>query len=101
MEEEGIGLVLARAIELRFKIGNCIHKATSTPSLGPEQEDGNKQGGGEGQEEEEEEEEAEEEMERLLNISDALQSLENQLSSLQVFGLLPPFFFIRVFLLKP
>ncbi|KAF5448755.1 hypothetical protein F2P56_029260 [Juglans regia] len=83
MEEEGIGLVLARATELRFKISNCIHKATSTPSHGPEQEDGNKQGG-EGQEEEEEEEEAEEEeMERLLNISDALQSLETQLSSLQ------------------
>lgn len=100
MEEEGIGLVLARATELRFKISNCIHKATSTPSHGPEQEDGKKQGGGEGQEEEEEEEE-EEEMERLLNISDALQSLETQLSSLQVFGLTPPFFFIRVFLLKP
>ncbi|KAG2705557.1 hypothetical protein I3760_05G060700 [Carya illinoinensis] len=82
MEEEGIGLVLARATELRFKISNCIHKATSTPSHGPEQEDGKKQGGGEGQEEEEEEEE-EEEMERLLNISDALQSLETQLSSLQ------------------
>lgn len=76
MEEEGIGLVLARATELRFKISNCIHKATTTPTGGREQEGGEK-------EQEEEEEEDVEEMERLLNISDALESLETQLSSLQ------------------
>uniref|UniRef100_A0A7N2MZ23 Uncharacterized protein n=1 Tax=Quercus lobata TaxID=97700 RepID=A0A7N2MZ23_QUELO len=77
MEEEGIGLVLAKATELRFKISNCIHKATTNSTNGlPEQEVTDK-------DEEEEEEQEQEEMERLLNISDALESLENQLSSLQ------------------
>ena len=77
MEEEGIGLVLAKATELRFKISNSIHKATTSSTNGlPEQEVTDK--------DEEEEEQEQEEMERLLNISDALESLENQLSSLQV-----------------
>ncbi|KAJ6310615.1 hypothetical protein OIU76_015358 [Salix suchowensis] len=30
MEDEGIEAVLAKAIDLRLKIGNCIHKATTT-----------------------------------------------------------------------
>ncbi|KAK7393210.1 hypothetical protein VNO78_21740 [Psophocarpus tetragonolobus] len=54
MEEEGIGLVLARATELRLKISNCIHRADEDAT------------------------------ERLLNICDALEALETQLSSLQV-----------------
>nr|XP_023887113.1 uncharacterized protein LOC111999224 [Quercus suber] len=79
MEEEGIGLVLAKATELRFKISNCMHKATTRSTNGlPEQEVTDK---------DEEEEQEQEEMERLLNISDALESLENQLSSLQVLQL--------------
>lgn len=81
MEEEGIGLVLARATELRLKIGNCIHRAT-TPykvkrNLSPGRENGVQ---GEAEEGEEDEVEAQ----RLLNICDALESLETQLSSLQV-----------------
>ncbi|KAM6541730.1 hypothetical protein CsatB_006177 [Cannabis sativa] len=84
MEEEGIGLVLARATELRLKIGNCIHKATSPrkfqDDLLLEKENG-VHGGGLGEEEEEEGEE--EEAQRLLSICDALESLETQLSSLQ------------------
>ncbi|KAF5727226.1 hypothetical protein HS088_TW22G00915 [Tripterygium wilfordii] len=91
MEEERIGVVLAKAVELRLKIGNCIHEAT-TPS---------KQKTQQGQDAEEEEEESiyvngdkylfqnheteddDQEAERLLSIRDALESLESQLSSLQ------------------
>ncbi|OIW08697.1 hypothetical protein TanjilG_03373 [Lupinus angustifolius] len=62
MEEEGIGLVLARATELRLKISNCIHTAT-TPDNDEDYDDAT---------------------ERLLNICDALEALETQLSSLQV-----------------
>ncbi|CAJ1933439.1 unnamed protein product [Sphenostylis stenocarpa] len=67
MEEEGIGLVLARATELRLKISNCIHRATTTtngPSPHADDDD--------------------DATERLLNICDALEALETQLSSLQV-----------------
>jgi len=67
MEEEGIGLVLARATELRLKINNCIQKPTSSPN---------------GLLEDDEDEDA---TDRLLNICDALEALETQLSSLQVF----------------
>lgn len=66
MEEEGIGLVLARATELRLKIGNCIHRATAnSPSPHADDDD-------------------DDATERLLNICDALEALETQLSSLQV-----------------
>ncbi|KAG4973857.1 hypothetical protein JHK87_030678 [Glycine soja] len=66
MEEEGIGLVLARATELRLKISNCIQRATANgPSLHADDDD-------------------DEATERLLNICDALEALETQLSSLQV-----------------
>lgn len=68
MDEEGIGVVLARASELRSKFTNCIHKATTQ---GDEVEEG------------EEKEEGEAASETLLNIRDALESLESQLSSLQ------------------
>ncbi|GMY05880.1 plastid division protein PDV2-like [Fagus crenata] len=78
MEDEGIGLVLARATELRLKINNCIHKATTTTSINglPQQQTADKY-------EEEDQEQEQEEMERLLNICDAFESLESQLSSLQ------------------
>ncbi|KAK7312367.1 hypothetical protein VNO77_36166 [Canavalia gladiata] len=66
MEEEGIGLVLARATELRLKISNCIRRATdngASPHADDDDDDAT---------------------ERLLNICDALEALETQLSSLQV-----------------
>ncbi|KAL2328920.1 hypothetical protein Fmac_022347 [Flemingia macrophylla] len=66
MEEEGIGLVLARATELRLKINNCIHRATAN-GTSPHAEDDD-----------------DDATERLLNICDALEALETQLSSLQV-----------------
>ncbi|KAF8013615.1 hypothetical protein BT93_I1464 [Corymbia citriodora subsp. variegata] len=75
MEEEGIGLVLARATELRLKISNCVHRATTdsaAPPPGEKQEDGEVNEAEEG-----------EEAERLFNICDALETLESQLSSLQ------------------
>ncbi|OWM83779.1 plastid division protein PDV2 [Punica granatum] len=71
MDEEGIGLVLARATELRLNITNCIHRATSNGAM-QRQEEGVKEAEEEG-----------EEMEKLLNICDALEALESQLSSLQ------------------
>ncbi|KAJ7967369.1 plastid division protein PDV2-like [Quillaja saponaria] len=94
MEEEGIGLVLARATELRLKISNCIHKATSTPDQPPnghfaaeEQGDGNQDLCSRSPIEMNDAEDEDEEAERLLNIADALESLETQLSSLQALQL--------------
>ncbi|CAL9022087.1 unnamed protein product [Prunus brigantina] len=80
MEEEGIGLVLARATELRLKISNCIHKANDPA---PKRENGIQADGEAGDEDREEEEEDDDEAHKLFNICDALESLENQLSSLQ------------------
>lgn len=77
MDEDGIGLVLARAAELRLKINKCIHKASSSPDK-QEKEEGVVANG------EEEEEDYCEESERLLGIHQALESLEAQLSNLQV-----------------
>ncbi|KAL7602053.1 plastid division protein PDV2 [Lactuca sativa] len=73
MEEDGIGMVLARASELRSKITNCIHNASSIDATTLE-------GGTEYKEEADDEEE---EAESLLNIRDSLEVLEAQLSSLQ------------------
>ncbi|KAJ0076804.1 hypothetical protein Patl1_36313 [Pistacia atlantica] len=85
MDEEGIGLVLARAAELRLKISNCIHKATT----GKQQEgdvavvvNGVKKNPDE-KVAEEEEEDYDEEAEKLLNIQLALEPLEAQLGNLQ------------------
>ncbi|KAI9127858.1 hypothetical protein K1719_000851 [Acacia pycnantha] len=84
MEDEGIGVVLARATELRLKISNCIHRASPTAhsapngSLTTEPSDENQEVN------DAEDDDNDEETERLLNICDALESLENQLSSLQV-----------------
>ncbi|ESQ50925.1 hypothetical protein EUTSA_v10022794mg [Eutrema salsugineum] len=94
-DEEGIGLILARATELRLKISDCIDSSSTAVS-----EDG---GGNEnpspGERKKDENignqdkdfdsissadvEEEEEEAERLLRIRDALESLESQLAALQ------------------
>ncbi|CAK9142611.1 unnamed protein product [Ilex paraguariensis] len=84
MDEDRIGLILARASELRSKITNCIHKA---PALESDHFT---------TKEEREGEEEEEEAESLLNIRDALESLEAQLSSLQVCSFFLTFFSLFV-----
>ncbi|XP_047327069.1 plastid division protein PDV2-like [Impatiens glandulifera] len=90
MDEDGIELALARASELRAKITNCIHKASANQTLNSLQEGqdrenvdtyGIRSNGTQAEDEEEEEEEAA--VESLLNIRDALESLEGQLTSLQ------------------
>lgn len=95
-DEEGIGLILARATELRLKISDSI-ASSSTPVGGDElsfpgegkrdrtilrsqDKDFDSISSGDVEEEEEEEEVAE----QLLRIRDALESLESQLASLQV-----------------
>lgn len=92
MEEEGIGMVLVRAMELRSKITNCIDKATSPrkqrqPNKGSEPEyeanGGKERSGSQMDGTDPEVEEDDEEAESLLNIRDALETLESQLSSLQ------------------
>jgi hypothetical protein len=102
MEDEGIEAVLAKAIDLRLKISNCIHRATTTsnkktPSF--EEEEQESEGLGEkgwkkkspensefldGVSLSEAEEGEDDETERLLLIRDAFESLESQLSNLQV-----------------
>lgn len=83
MEEEGIVLVLARATELRLKIRNCVHK-TATALQAQQDPLADRLNGLHGEGDDLGEDDEEEEAMRLLNISDALESLENQLSSLQV-----------------
>ena len=83
-DEEGIGLILARATELRLKITDSID--SSSPGEGKKDEiirnqDKEFDSISSGDAEEEEEEEADE---QLLRIRDALESLESQLASLQV-----------------
>ncbi|CAF2129125.1 unnamed protein product [Brassica napus] len=82
-DEEGIGLILARATELRLKITDSID--SSSPGEGKKDEiirnqDKEFDSISSGDAEEEEEEEADE---QLLRIRDALESLESQLASLQ------------------
>ncbi|XP_010530860.1 PREDICTED: plastid division protein PDV2 [Tarenaya hassleriana] len=99
-DEEGIGLILARATELRLKINDCIEDVSSASASSG---DGENSGGtgsspGEGREgkglengeeksdpgiDGEVEEYEGEEAERLLHIRDALESLESQLAALQ------------------
>ncbi|XP_065854993.1 plastid division protein PDV2-like [Euphorbia lathyris] len=105
MEEEGVELVLSRAVELRLKISNCIHKASnntngnSLPSKDNKQEkEGLEEGrilnevnpnslslqdGSHNEAEDYDDEDADADAERLLHILDALESLEHQLSNLQ------------------
>lgn len=75
MEGDEIGIVLSRASELRSKINNCIDKARrrSEDGEGDDRSRSLDEGGGE----------ADDEAESLLNIRDALESLEEQLVSLQ------------------
>ncbi|URD85301.1 Ternary complex factor MIP1 [Musa troglodytarum] len=81
MEGEEIGLVLARASELRSKISNCIG---GSGGGGCRQRGGDGDaGGGAATDEEEEEEEEEDEADSLVGIRDALDSLERQLAALQ------------------
>ncbi|XP_060168341.1 plastid division protein PDV2 [Lycium barbarum] len=70
MDEDRIGLVLARISELRVEITNCIQKASTNA---------NKDENGV----EEPAEDEDEAVDCLLNIKDALESLEAQVSSLQ------------------
>ncbi|GLT44306.1 hypothetical protein SLA2020_182110 [Shorea laevis] len=107
MEDEGVGLVLARATELRLKISHCIEKATAgnTPSSTdgtPEGRQRQEEGDGESRKKDGvfdgeknpkpdssgslgdvDEEDDDGETPRLLNIRDALESLESQLVALQ------------------
>lgn len=85
MEGEEIGLVLARASDLRSRISACVAAAGAR-----EPPEGEGEGGeavkrlGAGEEEYGGEGEEEEEVESLVGISNALGSLERQLASLQV-----------------
>ncbi|KAJ0241846.1 Plastid division protein PDV2 [Hirschfeldia incana] len=85
-DEEGIGLILARATELRLKISDCINSSSTAGGDGDElsfpgegKKDMDFDSISSGDVEEEEEEEAE----QLLLIRDALESLESQLAALQ------------------
>lgn len=93
MEEQSTAIILARATELRLKIRSSVNTTTTTTtsSAGSEIPDdrfaldesngvGSRRSGADASGEAEEDEEAV----RLLNICDALESLEIQLSSLQV-----------------
>lgn len=74
MDEDRIGLVLARISELRVEITNCIHKASKKDEV----ESGN------GEDPDEKTHEGDDEaVDCLLKIKDALESLEAQVSSLQ------------------
>lgn len=79
MEGEEIGLVLARASDLRSKISACVAAAGARPRPQSDGEAAVKRLGAGEEEDEEEEEEAE----SLVGINDALESLERQLASLQ------------------
>uniref|UniRef100_A0ACD5UPW1 Uncharacterized protein n=1 Tax=Avena sativa TaxID=4498 RepID=A0ACD5UPW1_AVESA len=72
--EEEIGLVLARASDLRSRISACAAAARPPPRLGAAEEE---------ERGEEDGEEEEVEVECLVGINHALESLERQLASLQ------------------
>lgn len=78
MEEERVGLALAKATDLRLKFSSCIERATAGKPASP-----NKQNPNSHQSLGEEEDDDDEETERLLNIRDALEYLEAQLVALQ------------------
>ncbi|KAJ6739024.1 PLASTID DIVISION PROTEIN PDV2 [Salix koriyanagi] len=101
MEDEGIQAVLAKATDLRLKISNCIHKATTTnitsnkKTSSFEEEEQESEGLGEKGWKKKSPESSEfldgvslseaedDETERFFHIRDALESLESQLSNLQ------------------
>ena len=74
MDVDEIAAVLSRASQLRSKINNCIDKATQRKNSEDENSHHLL----------EEAEDEDDEAESLLNIRDALESLEEQLGSLQV-----------------
>ncbi|CAM0146949.1 unnamed protein product [Urochloa decumbens] len=76
MEGEEIGLVLARASDLRSRISACAAAAGGEDAVRQLGAAGGEEGG-------EDEEEQEEVVESLVGIGDALESLERQLASLQ------------------
>ncbi|CAA0807578.1 Plastid division protein PDV2 [Striga hermonthica] len=81
MDEERIGLVLAKTSDLRSKIINCIHKTSSNAEKESgkiESEESEASPDAENQDSD-----VDEDAESLLNIKDALESLEGQLSYLQ------------------
>ncbi|KAI3448061.1 hypothetical protein Pfo_004726 [Paulownia fortunei] len=80
MDEDRIGLVLAKTSELRSKIINCIHKTSNAEKEGKESESKESEASPDA---ENREDDNEEEAECLFSIKDALESLEGQLSSLQ------------------
>ena len=86
-DEEGIGLILARATELRLKISDCIDTSSTAVSDGVHS-GGRKDGSSPAKKDEfignQEKDSDEEEAERLLCIRDALESLESQPAALQV-----------------
>ncbi|XP_058080746.1 uncharacterized protein LOC131228928 [Magnolia sinica] len=79
MEADGTGIVLSRASELRSKINSCIDRATQQQKKRQEGVDSHLHHGGANDDHDNDDEEAE----SLLNIRDALESLEEQLASLQ------------------
>ncbi|KAK6916517.1 hypothetical protein RJ641_019378 [Dillenia turbinata] len=89
MDDDGIGIVLCRASELRSKIANCIDKASSLYREGKsvdEKEEGQDRSYSLPPSPTEtvvEVSEPDEEAESLVHIRDALESLESQLTSLQ------------------
>uniref|UniRef100_A0A0A9D132 Plastid division protein PDV2 n=1 Tax=Arundo donax TaxID=35708 RepID=A0A0A9D132_ARUDO len=83
MEGEEIGLVLARASDLRSRISACAAAARPPPLQRDSEEAVKRLGAAEDEEGEEVEEGEEEEVESLVGISDALESLERQLGALQ------------------
>lgn len=86
MDVDGIGLVLARASELRSKIGSYILKKSAQIN-GITEEDGAEKTHFSGSDMVDNEAVDED----LCNIQDAFESLEAQLSSLQVLVLLQEF----------
>ncbi|CAM8907072.1 unnamed protein product [Rhodiola kirilowii] len=84
MDDEGIGIVLAKATELRSKINTCIDKASSSTPKSPLFNGGAPitLANGASVEPDPDDEELQE-AESLLHIRDALESLESQLASLQ------------------
>ncbi|XP_055815741.1 plastid division protein PDV2 isoform X1 [Solanum dulcamara] len=75
MDEDRIGLVLARISELRLEITSCIHKASKKDEVESE----NREDAEDGKTHEDDDEA----VDCLLKIKDALESLEAQVSSLQ------------------
>ena len=86
MEGEEIGLVLARASDLRTRISACAAGAgAGAPCPRRDAEEAVERLGAAGDDEEGAEEVV---VESLVGISDALESLERQLAALQVCGLI-------------